>query len=418
MNAQYRSIKAGILVAALLFSLSRMGRAQFTFTTNNGAITITHYSGSSDTAIIPGTTNGYPVSIVGTNAFASQISVTNVTIPDSVTNIEYQAFAACTGLTTVRMGTNIAYIGDWAFYTCFVLTNFTMPASVSSIGNFAFDECRSLPSVNIPSGATNIGGSAFAFCSSMNAITVDPLNPVYSSVDGVLFDERQTTLIQCPGGKAGSYAIPDGVTNISGAPFAGCSSLVGVIVPNSISSIGIAMFEYCFNLTNVMIPDSVTSIGSYAFYECRSLTDVTIPNSVTSIGDEAFSECFSLSALYFLGNSPTVGNIIFDGDNAGIVYYLPRTQGWENNGQFWPWLTELWIPQLQTNGGDFGVQSNGFGFNINWASGQTVVVEACTNLANTSWLPVQTNMLSGGSFYFSDPQWTNYPARFYRLRSP
>ncbi|HWY32809.1 MAG TPA: hypothetical protein VNX46_18740 [Candidatus Acidoferrum sp.] len=64
------------------------------------------------------------------------------------------------------------------------------------------------------------------------------------------------------------------------------------------------------------------------------------------------------------------------------------------------------------------MQSNGFGFNINWASGQTVVVEACTNLANTSWLPVQTNMLSGGSFYFSDPQWTNYPARFYRLRSP
>ena len=32
--------------------------------------------------------------------------------------------------------------------------------------------------------------------------------------------------------------------------------------------------------------------------------------------------------------------------------------------------------------------------------------------------PLQTNTLSSDSLYFSDPQWTNYPARFYRLRSP
>jgi hypothetical protein len=48
----------------------------------------------------------------------------------------------------------------------------------------------------------------------------------------------------------------------------------------------------------------------------------------------------------------------------------------------------------------------------------TVVVEACTNLANPTWYPLATNTLSGGSAYFSDPQWTDYPTRFYRLRSP
>jgi hypothetical protein len=41
-----------------------------------------------------------------------------------------------------------------------------------------------------------------------------------------------------------------------------------------------------------------------------------------------------------------------------------------------------------------------------------------TNLANPTWYPLQTNTLTGGSFYFSDPQWTNYPGRFYRIRSP
>jgi uncharacterized delta-60 repeat protein len=66
----------------------------------------------------------------------------------------------------------------------------------------------------------------------------------------------------------------------------------------------------------------------------------------------------------------------------------------------------------------FGVRTNQFGFNINWASGMVVVVEACTNLAHPIWSPVGTNTLISGSSYFSDPAWTNYPGRFYRLRSP
>jgi hypothetical protein len=76
----------------------------------------------------------------------------------------------------------------------------------------------------------------------------------------------------------------------------------------------------------------------------------------------------------------------------------------------------LWLPQVQTGDGNFGIQTNQFGFNINWASGHTVVVEACTDLANPVWTPVATN--TGGLSYFSDPAWTNYPGRFYRLRSP
>ena len=46
-----------------------------------------------------------------------------------------------------------------------------------------------------------------------------------------------------------------------------------------------------------------------------------------------------------------------------------------------------------------------------------VVVEASTNLGS-GWVPLQSVSLTNGDFYFSDPQWTNYPGRFYRLRSP
>jgi len=64
------------------------------------------------------------------------------------------------------------------------------------------------------------------------------------------------------------------------------------------------------------------------------------------------------------------------------------------------------------------VRTNQFGFTITWASGMVVVAEACTNLANPLWSPLQTNTLTGDTLYFSDPGWTNYPRRLYRIRWP
>jgi hypothetical protein len=64
------------------------------------------------------------------------------------------------------------------------------------------------------------------------------------------------------------------------------------------------------------------------------------------------------------------------------------------------------------------VRTNRFGFAISGASNLVLVVEAATNPANPAWVPVSTNTLTGGASYFSDPEWTNHPARFYRLRQP
>ena len=112
---------------------------------------------------------------------------------------------------------------------------------------------------------------------------------------------------------------------------------------------------------------------------------------------------------------PHASNVFTDANNV-TVYYLPGTTGWGPTFAFRP--TALWKPQVQTSDASFGVRTNRFGFNIAWASDLVIVVEACTNLANPVWSPVGTNTLTGGSSYFSDAQWTNYPARFYRLRSP
>jgi hypothetical protein len=84
------------------------------------------------------------------------------------------------------------------------------------------------------------------------------------------------------------------------------------------------------------------------------------------------------------------------------------------------WLSAIpaTAPAQFTYTANIGARTNQFGFSITGPSNLVVVVEASAGLANPTWHPLQTNTLDGGSFYFGDSRWTNYPGRFYRLRSP
>jgi hypothetical protein len=130
--------------------------------------------------------------------------------------------------------------------------------------------------------------------------------------------------------------------------------------------------------------------------------------------------CRRLTSIYFRGNASSADYDQFI-DADATVYYLPGITGWEAfSAKEWMILTAPWYlpnPTILNFEPNFGVQTNRFGFTISWATNTSVVVEACS-MTNPTWVPLQTNTLTGGSCYFSDPQWTNYPVRCYRLRSP
>jgi hypothetical protein len=437
-----------LLGTVLLFGLATSVQAQFTYTTDNGTITITGYNGPGGAVTIPNMIDDLPVTDIATNAFELS-ALASVTIPDSVTNIGDYAFYNCLELTNVTFGDSVTSIGAWAFsgthyepgpamaiviVTGCPLTSITIPNSVTSIGANAFYACWPLTNVTIGVGLATIGDNAFADCSSLTAFKVASGNPAYSSVAGVLFNQSQTTLLEYPCGLGGSYAIPASVTTIESNAFYN-SDVANVTIPDSVLSIGDYAFYDC-GLTNVSLGDSLTNIGACAFSGSEQepellpglygpvvivrgcpLTRITIPSSVTSIGGSAFSGCQSLTNIDFLGNAPDADSTVFSEDPLS-AYYLPGTTGWAEFTTNTGVPTALWtLPYPLILNGSSGAQANQFGFTISWATNVPVVVEASTDLFTRVWTPIATNTLTGGTSYFSDPDWTNYPNRFYRLRS-
>lgn len=212
------------------------------------------------------------VTTIGYGAFFKCHALKSVTLPSSLTSIDGGVFQACRSLETINFPSTLTSIGYQAFGGT-ALKNITLPPALKTIGEGAFIECGSLLSVFIPASVTTIGNYVFTYSTGLK--NVDPANLNYSSIDGVLFDKSQTTLIHCPISLAGSYTIP-----------------------STVSIIDLRAFERCRDLTSITIPSGVTTIKNLGFAECVKLTTLSIPSSVTSIGSSAFYFCTGLTSLY------------------------------------------------------------------------------------------------------------------------
>jgi hypothetical protein len=154
----------------------------------------------------------------------------------------------------------------------------------------------------IGNGATNIPRAAFARCTQLTTLTVEALNPVYTSLDGVLFNKSRTTLLQYPEGRVGNYAVPSEVTTIGGSAFSGCFALTDLVIPDTVTAIEPHAFHGYTGLTNAAIGNRVAHIGELAFCLCVNLHSVAVPDTVTSISNYLFEDCYSLANVRF-GNA-------------------------------------------------------------------------------------------------------------------
>ena len=269
--------------------------------------------------------------------------------------------------------TGLSSLPEQAFGGCVKLQGIILPQGITSIGNCVFGGCSDLESVSLPASVTSIGWDAFD-SSNLSSINVDQGNAVYSSVDGVLFSKDKKTLIFCPKGKSGSFAIPSGVKVIGRSAFAWCSNLTGLTIPDGVEKIGERAFDNS-GITSLELPDSVTVIENSALINCSSLTSLklsanltkigdyalsgigveslALPASVTSIGSQAFRSCGSLKSLVIPASVTSIGNYAFDSCSALTSVELKAPSGWKRttDSNYWGW---------RTNGDDFNFSASDF----------------------------------------------------------
>lgn len=304
--------------------------------------TLYHYA----RAKVDGIYNSYSprLTTIKAQAFSECVHLSEIHIPESVTNIEDGAFRSCYGLVNINVQeSNPNYCSDkGSLYTkdkkhLIQYTSarddsfFIMPSSVVSIGSGAFESYQHLlniyykgttdaqwNSITISSGndrllslpryyhSDSYPGDALApyRWKDIGGIPILWTNDMASP--GLEFTSNGDNTCYVSGIGACTYkdiVIPDispdydRVTGIGAGAFQNCAEITSIKIPDDVTYIGSRAFMGCSKLTTIIIPNSgsLKNIGSQAFFNCSSLTKINIPESVIELGEQSFYRCTQLT---------------------------------------------------------------------------------------------------------------------------
>jgi len=297
-----------------------------------------------------------PDGVTSIGGFSGCYSLTEITLPNSVTSISDNAFNNCTSLSEIILPNSVTSIGDNAFNNCTSLSEIILPNSVTSIGDNAFSFCTSLTKITLPAGASfSFGGGGFAQaphpfvgCTSLTFnVTGSGILSVIDNGKGLV--RNNTELVSYPTA-SGTITLPAGLTKIADYAFNGCKNLTKITLPAEVT-IGYNAFSGCSSLTEITMPAG-TSFSSNAFDSphpfvgCTILTFkvtgsgvlsvidngkglvrwrgtelvsypaasgiITLPAGVTSIEDSAFSGCTNLTEISLPNSITSIGSYAFN----------------------------------------------------------------------------------------------------------
>lgn len=163
-------------------------------------------------------------------AFYYFYSLTNIEIPDTVTNIGTYSFYNCPNLKNVVLSNTLETIGNNAFENCSLLEDIVLPNSIVSVGKSAFHNCKTITSIVVPSQLTTLPSGFVESCTSLTNIT-----------------------------------LHENITTLGNSAIRGCASLQSILIPDSVKTIESMCFWQSTSLANVIVGSGVTNIGSNVF---------------------------------------------------------------------------------------------------------------------------------------------------------
>lgn len=263
----------------------------------------------------------------GNNFYINDVLVTELDIPDDITEIKNYAFTSAYCIEKLNFSDSVTTVGTNAFANCKGLTELEISDGITSLGANAFNGCHSITEITIGKGLSSIGDCALQRTGGeLSSITVDEDNKSFSSLYGVLFNKDKTELILYPCAKAGtSYTVPDSVRKLGKSSFCNNENLLSIKLPDGLLEICDEAFDYSRMLKSIEIPASVDSIGEFAFANCLELTTIALPDSMSYIGDCAFRYCDKLQEVVLPEGIEEIGQNMFGGCDSLTSVTIPST---------------------------------------------------------------------------------------------
>lgn len=202
--------------------------------------------------------------------------------------IEDTAFAGCTKLSDMILPDGVQKLGEEVFKST-GLTEINIPDSVTEIGEWTFSFCNSLQSVSIGAGLNEISEALFADCENIQKVEFSQGSQVKKIGQAAFNGCKKLT----------SIIIPESVQELGDSVF-GNSGLVEIDIPDSVTKIGMAVFSYCKSLQKVNLGSGLAEISEFMFSGCEQLSQVNfsgVAGSVTKIEYGAFVGCDSLQNI-------------------------------------------------------------------------------------------------------------------------
>lgn len=262
--------------------------AEFEYTTNASAATLTRYIGTGGDVEIPTTLGGRPVMTIAAGAFANCRSVTSVTFTETVTSIEAGAFAGCENLEwfSVHEYNRFFSVKDGILYNYDQTeiisyahgradTEYTVPVPITKIGNSAFRGAKNLKKISFYGGIESVGHYAFADCVNLETVSFENL-PTYFGADVFKNTLWQNSLGQ------GLIYFGDVLCGKNG-------QISGEISVKEGTKVIAAYAFYDTDISSVKIPESVRFICDRAFYNTSSLAEMEIAAEEILFGEEIVS---------------------------------------------------------------------------------------------------------------------------------
>ena len=295
---------------------------------SNG-IYIIGYSGTAQELTIPSYMEGYKVTGLYSECFATAPNLKKVNIPETVNSIYNDTFLNCKKLEAIEVSSkNSTYTSvDGMLYSKDYVYFVTCPegkkgaVSIKSgaqyiCDNSFFNACK-VTSIYIPATVFDIGAMAFYDTSSLSSFIVDSSSNYFVYSDGLLYNKATTELIKCVDTRRISVNIASTVRSIRDYAFNNCKNLLGPLqLPANLEVIGERAFFNCNSLTGkINIPSNLTSLGNAAFYSCFNITSIDMPMGLLLIPDDCFAYCTSIKEI----NIPNSVKQIGERDRKSVV---------------------------------------------------------------------------------------------------